>query len=173
MTIFIAGVHAVGKTYLAMPAALRLGMKYATASQLIREERGRATWDDSKKVDEVSLNQAALITAVRRINALGDSLLLDGHFVLRVAVGKYERLPEMVFRDLGCTAAVLLTCSPQVILSRLSGRGDNSWDEDEVDCLSRAEADHATSVCAKLAIPLVALRAPTPEEFDITLAALQ
>ena len=40
MTIFVAGIHGVGKTFLAQPAAARLGMRYATASQLIREERG-------------------------------------------------------------------------------------------------------------------------------------
>ena len=67
MTTFIAGIHGVGKTYLAKPAAVRLGMTYATASQLIREERGRASWDASKMVDDVASNQAALVAAVSRI----------------------------------------------------------------------------------------------------------
>jgi len=44
MTIFVAGIHGVGKTYVAKPVAQRLGLRYATASQLIREERCRETW---------------------------------------------------------------------------------------------------------------------------------
>jgi adenylate kinase len=57
MTIFIAGIHGVGKTYLAKQAASEMGLKYATASQLIREERGHASWDSNKRVDEVENNQ--------------------------------------------------------------------------------------------------------------------
>ena len=94
MTLFIAGIHGVGKTYLAQPAAMRLGMHYATASQLIREERGLSSWNANKLVDSVAENQAALISAVRRIKNEDRSLLLDGHFVLRTAVGAHERLPE-------------------------------------------------------------------------------
>ena len=172
MTTFIAGIHGVGKTYLAKPAAVRMGMTYATASQLIREERGRASWDASKMVDDVASNQAALVAAVTRIKAGGQSLLLDGHFVLRKAVNEHERLPEAAFRDLGCTAVVLLTCSTKVILSRLSGRGDDSWSETEVTSFAHTEADHAAAVCSSLAVPLVTLQAPTSEEFESALAGL-
>ena len=172
MTTFIAGIQGVGKTYLAKPAATRLGMTYATASQLIREERGRATWSVSKLVDEVAQNQAALLAAVGRIKAGGESLLLDGHFVLRKATNEHERLPEAVFRDLGCTAVVLLGSSAQVVRNRLSDRGDDSWSEAEVIAFARAEADHAVSVCALLAVPLITLDAPTPAEFEAVLVGL-
>lgn len=173
MTIFVAGVHGVGKTYLAKPAALRLGMRYATASQLIREERGYATWDSSKKVDEVSQNQAALVAAVDKINLAGHSLLLDGHFVLRTAVGSHQMLPQAVFRDLGCTSVVLLACPTEVVLERLSSRGENSWTEDEIVVFARCEADRAAAVCEALAIPLVTLREPTLDAFDSVLTALR
>jgi adenylate kinase len=96
MTIFITGIHGVGKTYLAKPAAQQLFLVYATASQLIREERGSMTWDKNKKVDEVAENQAALVRAVNRIKSNGDTLMLDGHLVLRKSVNQHERLPETV-----------------------------------------------------------------------------
>lgn len=172
MTIFIAGVHGVGKTYLAKPAAIRLGMTYGTASQLIREERGRATWDEAKKVGDVAQNQQALITAVRRVKAAGESLVLDGHFVLRTAVDAHQRLASSVFHDLGCTAVVLLTCPVAVIRARLSSRGDQSWSDDEIARFAHAEAEHAVSVSSTLAIPLAMLEAPSPEEFEETLARL-
>ena len=72
MTTFIAGIHGAGKTHLAKPAAARLAMTYATASQLIRDERGRASWSMSKVVDELAENQAALVAAVSRVKATGD-----------------------------------------------------------------------------------------------------
>ena len=39
MTIFVAGVHGAGKTFATKPACQKLGLVYATASQLIQEER--------------------------------------------------------------------------------------------------------------------------------------
>lgn len=61
MTIFVAGVHGAGKTFVTEPACQKLGFVHATASQLIREERGHATWDAAKVVSDVDQNQAALI----------------------------------------------------------------------------------------------------------------
>ena len=172
MTIFVAGIHGVGKSYLAQPAALRLGMRYATASQLIREELGRASWDANKRVGNVAQNQVALVSAIRRINEEGQSLLLDGHFVLRIAVDEHERLPEAVFRDVRCKAVVLLTCPTGLVLSRLLERRDNSWSEAEVISFACAEAEHARSICASLAIPLVSLQTPSSNEFDAALTGL-
>lgn len=169
MTIFVAGIHGVGKTHLAKPAASRLGLRYATASQLIREERGRGTWDQSKRVDEVELNQLALVAAMSRLRSAGERVLLDGHFVLRTSVGVHERLPAAVFRDLGCKVVVLLTCAPQTVLARLSSRGDESWSAAEINQFGESEAEHAASVSAVLGLSLTTLHEPTAQEFDATL----
>jgi adenylate kinase len=171
-TIFIAGIHGVGKTHLAKPAAERLEIKYATASQLIREERGRASWNTTKLVDEVDQNQSALVAAVRQIKIQSSRLLLDGHFVLRAAPYKHVCLPDAVFRDIDCTSVVLLTCPSQVVLERLVDRGDNSWDEVEVISFAHAEATNATFVCAAIGVPLITLDVPTATEFETVLAGL-
>ena len=36
MTIFVAGVHGAGKTFATKPACQKLGLVYATVSQLIQ-----------------------------------------------------------------------------------------------------------------------------------------
>lgn len=172
MTVFVGGVHGVGKTFLAKPAAAKLGMTYATASQLIRDERGRATWDSSKAVGEIRENQAALVAAVNRLRLTGHALLLDGHFVLRRMPGEHERLPMSVFRDLACTSVLLLVCPTEVVLARMADRNNSSWDRDELIEFAKAEASHAAQVCAALAIPLVTLHAPTPDDFELALTAL-
>lgn len=169
MTIFVAGIHGVGKTYLAKPAASLLGLKYATASQLIREERGHASWDSSKRVDEVQDNQAALIAAVARLKAEGQSLILDGHLVLRTAVEQHERLPHSVFRDLGCSTIILITSPTSLVLDRLAARGDSSWSKAEVASFESEESEHANAVAKSLEIPLVKLDQPSAVEFESAL----
>lgn len=169
MTVFVAGIHGVGKTFLAAPAAERLGLKYATASQLIRAERGNASWNDSKQVNEVAANQAALIASVNRIKRNGEALLLDGHLVLRRAIDQHERLSPRVFHEIGCHVIVLVTCSTHVVLERLAARGDLSWRAAELEAFARAETEHAETVSRTLEIPLIVLDNPTRATFDSAL----
>lgn len=164
MTIFIVGIHGVGKTYLAKPAAERLSLVYATASQLIREERGSIAWDKKKQVNEVAENQAALIRAVNRIRDNAKTLVLDGHLVLRKSINQHERLLETVFRDLSCEAIILLTCPTQVVKSRLIDRGDSSWSMQELEEFSRSESEHAKAIAGALEIPLICLSEPCSDD---------
>ena len=164
MTIFVAGVHGAGKTFAAKPACEKLGLIHATASQLIREERGQPSWDAAKVVSEVEQNQLALVTAVRRVRERGAKLVLDGHFVLRRAAGDHERLSTEVFRAIGCTAVMLIRCPVPVLLERLQAREDKSWSETELSIFSEAEEEHGTYVARALKIPMVMLDMPSSHE---------
>ena len=172
MTIFVAGVHGAGKTFAAKPACEKLGLIHATASQLIREERGQASWDAAKVVSEVAQNQLALVSAARRVRESGAKLVLDGHFVLRRAVGDHERLPTEVFRALGCTAVLLIRCPAPVLLERLQAREDKSWNETELAIFSEAEEKHGIHVARVLNIPMVILDLPSPQEMETYLQRL-
>lgn len=44
MTVFVAGVHGVGKSYLCQNYALKYGVVHESASALIRRERSLAEW---------------------------------------------------------------------------------------------------------------------------------
>ena len=172
MTIFIGGVHGAGKTYVAKPASERLGLSYATASQLIREERGRESWGTEKVVSEVELNQKALIAATQRLYTSSAPLVLDGHFVLRVAPSQHEPIPVDVFRALNCVAIIVLCCPADVLSTRLRGRGDTSWTDDELIRFSKMELDHGFKVAAALHIPFVPLVTPSREDFESCLQRL-
>lgn len=160
MTIFVAGVHGAGKTFLARPACERLGLVHATASQLIRQERGLATWSDDKTVSEVDENQRALISAVRRISAEGRQLVLDGHFVLRRAAWTHEQLSLDVFRDLGCSAVLLIQSPVPVVMQRLVARGDTSWNEEELSRFSQEEVAHGRKIAGQLGVSFEILDSP-------------
>lgn len=164
MTIFVTGVHGVGKTFASKLACHKLGMVHATASQLIKEELGQATWDGRKIVSDVGQNQAALISAIKRIRESGAKLVLDGHFVLRRAPGCHERLSVDVFRAMECSSVLLIRSPVTILLERLRARQDMSWTEVELADLSRAEDIHSAEVTNMLGIPLKTLDSPTVQE---------
>lgn len=172
MTIFVAGAHGAGKTFATKPACKKLGLVHATASQLIKEERGQATWDGAKMVSDVDQNQVALISAAKRIRGSGATLVIDGHFVLRRAPGTHERLPVDVFRALECSAVLLIRCPVPVLLERLQARQDTSWTEAELTEFSKAEDAHSAEVARVLGIPLNTLDSPTAQEVETWLARL-
>lgn len=166
MTIFVAGVHGAGKTFATKPACQKLGLFHATASQLIHEELGQATWDGMKMVSDIDQNQAALISAVRRMRESGSILVIDGHFVLRRAPGTHERLPIDVFRALECSSVLLIRSPVPVLLERLHARQDMSWSEAELADFSKAEDAYSAEVANVLGIPLKTLDSPTAQEVE-------
>jgi len=171
VTFLVAGAHGVGKTHLAKPAAERLGFRYATASQLIRDERGHATWTETRQVTQINENQTALARAVARILDGGEQLLLDGHLVLRSRPNEHQRLAASVFRSLRCRRIIILTAPVDVLLSRLMARGDETWTAGELAAFSEAEIRHGEAVAAQLGIDVAILSSPSGADFDAAVKA--
>jgi len=159
--IFLAGVHGVGKGFLGTPVASSLGITHLTASQLIREEKGQATWGTDKKTSDVDDNQLALIRALDQKRLSHHHILLDGHFVLRNAQGVLTPLATKVFKELHLTGIILLTEEANTIASRLTQRDNNAPDLNAISELAEAESTHAQSVCNQLKLPLAVIHSPT------------
>ncbi|WP_342051592.1 MULTISPECIES: ATP-binding protein [unclassified Cupriavidus] len=172
MILLIAGMHGVGKSYLAGPAAEALGIRHETASALIASVRGSRSWSDEKRVREVDDNQAALVRAVELVRNSGVDLLLDGHFVLRGQAGQCLAVESTVFRQLQLSGVILLEAAAEKIQSRLVARGDRSWTVEEIRQFSQKEAEQAVTITAELAIHLVRLHEPTSGEFTEALRDL-
>lgn len=170
--IFLAGVHGVGKGFLGAPVAEALGIRHFTASQLIREEKGCASWGADKRVGELDDNQFALIRAVSRRREGGQDILLDGHFVLRGASDELVRLPKEVFSDLQLSGAILLTEDAQVISDRLIGRDGIAVSPESVAELAAEESAHAREVCRALHAPLEVLHSATVQTLTKTVFQL-
>lgn len=164
MTLFVGGVHAVGKTYVLKPVCGRLGVRYATASQLIREQRGFANWTESRKVDNLDENQRALVAAMRRLKECGETVVLDGHFVLRRDVNIHEEIGIKIFSQLIVRGVILLEASATTIANRLLQRGDATWGKPEIEVFAQRELEHAQRVCESLSLPLVRLYSPSELE---------
>lgn len=161
--IFLAGVHGVGKGFLGTPVASALGISHFTASQLIREEKGHATWGTDKKAAGLEDNQLALLRAVRQRRLTHKNILLDGHFVLRNAQGALTPLDTQVFKAMQLTGVVLLTEQSTVIASRLVMRDKEKTDIRAITELAEAESAHAQIVCRELRLTLTVIHAPNEE----------
>ncbi|QDD62697.1 AAA family ATPase [Herbaspirillum seropedicae] len=166
MTLFVGGVHAVGKTSALTLACKILGVRHATASQLIREYRGNVNWSDTRQVHSIDENQRALIAAIKHLEQDGKKLVVDGHFVLRKAPKIHEEIEIAVFQELGPRALILLEAPSQIILERLQGRNDQTWELSEVEEFAQAEAKHAVAVASALSIPLTRLMLPSSSEIE-------
>ncbi|WP_207001260.1 ATP-binding protein [Trinickia mobilis] len=165
MTLFVGGVHAVGKTFVLKQACEGLGVRHATASQLIKEQRGLANWTASRQVSDVDENQRALVTAVRRLEEGGETLVLDGHFVLRRGVNIHEKIGMETFAQLMVRGVILMEAPSATIADRLLQRGDTTWEQSEIDAFAQKELLHAQTVCTVLSLPL--MRLCLPSEFEV------
>jgi adenylate kinase len=172
MTLFVCGVHAVGKTFILRPVCDALGVMHATASQLIQEQRGVENWTVSRKVDDVDENQRALVAAVRRLADAGRPVVLDGHFVLRRSAGVHEKIGAEIFAQLMVRGVLLLEASSATIGERLLSRGDTTWEPSEIQAFSKLEQEHAVAICQQLGIPIEILRSPTESEVRDALVKL-
>ncbi|WP_457280912.1 ATP-binding protein [Polaromonas sp. P5_D5] len=166
MNIFIAGIHGVGKTYLASLFAPGSALLHTSASKLIKEERTMANWGVDKLVSDVEGNQLALISAVRRHNADGQKLLLDGHFVLLDGAGQMVPLEIPVFEALNLSGVVLIEADAQVVVDRVKARDTKVQSLDHVMKFMALEKAQAGKICASLQIPLSVLVAPSIDEFS-------
>lgn len=171
MTVFVGGVHAVGKTFNLKPACQQLGLRHATASQLIKEQRG-ANWSASREVTEIADNQRALIKAVKALEEAGEKLVLDGHFALRRAINVHEKIEASIFAHLMVEKVVLLEANSSTIAARLVERGDATWTLEEINAFAQQELENAQVVCQHLGIGLLRLHEPSQSEVRDVLMTL-
>ncbi len=165
MNIFIAGIHGVGKTYLAKRLPAQSGLMHTSASTLIKEERALPDWNADKRVADVDANQIALAQAVARHNAAGTPLLLDGHFVLLGKDGQFIILGSEVFKALNLSAVVLVEAPPDVVAGRITARDDLHRDAAWLAGFIARERAQAEQVCAELNLPLKVLDSPDDADF--------
>lgn len=166
MNIFVAGIHGVGKTYLASRLPVGSALLHTSASKLIKEELALPDWNADKLVTDIDKNQVALAKAVARYNANGIALLLDGHFVLLDQAGEFVLLGVEVFQTLNLSAVILIEADPTVVESRVRDRDALRRDIDWISAFMRKERLQAEAVCNSLGVPLRVLNSPNDTEFS-------
>jgi adenylate kinase len=161
MTIFVAGVYGAGKTTLCARLAQELAYFSTSASTLIRESRGEATWNRFKETRRIQSNQQLLISAVTNLRKKNNNILLDGHFALLNSDGHVEKIDHCVFYDLCIDAIILIEDEPADIAHRLTTRDGSQWDRSTVEALMRAERENAFAFHRASNVPLKIFRGST------------
>jgi len=165
MNIFVAGIHGVGKSYLASRTAESVGLLHTSASRLIKEERSLSTWSENKVVTDVDANQLALTNAIKRKNNAGISLLLDGHFVLLGEDHLMIRLESRVFESFNLLGVILIQEDPLIVAQRILERDKREENPQFLREFIDAEKRQAQVVCNDVNLPLIELMSATAGDF--------
>lgn len=152
-TIFISGVHGVGKGTLCEKISSHFTFPYYSASTLIKSVKNAAV-DKNKVVIDADKNQDYLIVALNQLNVDSDYILVDGHFCLQGDNGVIE-IPLATFQSMALDAIVLLTDEPDQIHARLHSRDNASLGMDVISNLQDKEIERANYIAKDLGIPLL------------------
>jgi len=157
--IFVAGIHAVGKSTVCKSISHEMGIPHYTASQIIREEKSSAVSESSKLVTDVADNQRILIQGASRLLEQG-RFLLDGHFTMRRKLdGGIEPIHADVFRDLRVGRVVVFIDDPEAIAKRMHERDGVLHPVEMFRSHQDAEMSHAKHVSETLGLPMTTLQA--------------
>lgn len=158
--IFVAGVHAVGKTTAIEEASRECGVPFYSASSLIKNEKQAAIPEKGKVVADIGGNQELLVRGVNRVvRTSAGRILLDGHFTLQNLIGEIEKIDVDVFRMLGLESVVAYLDDPVNIANRLAKRDGEIRSAEFIARHQEEELSHAQAVASQLGVPLVVLNA--------------
>lgn len=158
--IFVAGVHAVGKTTACAHAADALCLAHYAASALIKAEKASAISAQGKAVTDIDGNQVLLIRGVEKACGKHDGrFILDGHFTLSRSSGEIEAIALDVFRAFDLDGVVIFQDEPSAIAERLNLRDGEGGNADAIAIHQEAELAHAHYVSLELSVPIKVLSA--------------
>ncbi len=151
--IFISGIHGVGKSYFCEKAREILGINSYSASALISKMKNESFKKD-KLIADIDNNQAYLISAVKKLDEIEQSYLLDAHLCLLNAQGDVQRIDLQAFLDLKPLAIVLLTDVPVVIAERRNARDGVVHAIGKIIEFQNEEVTYAKEISKLMEIPL-------------------
>lgn len=157
-TIFVGGVHGVGKSTFCEQAARALGIQHRSASAMIKSQQAEAISTTGKAVVSPAANQRLLIQAVSAFFTTGEKvLLLDGHFTIPTTAGHVEPIPKDVFEALNIRAVVVLVEEPLIIHNHRKGRDGAAPDVIAIELAQAMELEHARKIACAMTCPLTTL----------------
>ena len=163
-TVFMGGVHGVGKTYFCKNIICRFDVVHVTASELI----GRHVKHQiDKTVSNIEKNQSILAEELARYQTSCRTILLDGHFCLLNAISSIQDVPLETFKAISPCATVLLIDNPEAIVERLSHRDSRTHSIELISELQSREITRAELISQSLKIPISIINATEDIEESI------
>lgn len=153
-TVFIGGVHGVGKTHFCNSLVGRFDVEHVTASSLIGQHINHS---EDKTVSNIEKNQLILADELSRYQTNCRTILLDGHFCLLNSNSDIQDVPLATFKAISPYAIFLLKDDPASIVVRLSNRDDRAYSTDLLSTLQVREIERAGLVSQSLNVPLIVI----------------
>ena len=159
-TIFVGGVHGVGKTDICMRVAKQLKLSHFSASAMIKALDSSAVKQHTKSVDSVPKNQDLLVQAVTQfLSSDTTRLILDGHFAVPNIVSQFEIVSAGTFEQLQLEGIAVCFDDTSEIYARRILRDKNSIGIHEIEAIQRIELEHGNFVAKSLGIPFFKVKA--------------
>ncbi|MEP0914460.1 ATP-binding protein [Leptolyngbya sp. GB1-A1] len=168
-TVFIGGVHGIGKTYFCKNIVCHFDVAHVTASELIGRHVKHQV---DKTVPDVEKNQLILAEELARYQTSCRTILLDGHFCLLNATSSIQDVPLETFKAISPCAIILLIDTPEVIVGRLSNRDNRMYNIELISELQSREIERAELISQSLKIPISIINATEDLEESIKKVAL-
>lgn len=164
-TVFVAGVHGVGKSYLCN-SFVNGKVIFESASSIIKSELKSPNWGVDKVVQHADANQIALRQGLEKIRAnnLCKNILLDGHFVLKTPAG-LQPISFEVFSGLNLDAIVLVSDSADAVKQRILSR-DSLKVVDDLEEFMSLEEDRAKEFSQKIGLPFHLVQSGDTNKFN-------
>lgn len=151
-TIFLTGVHGVGKTFFADNYLSKFGFYTVTASSLIK--KGLGDVPISKKVKKLVDNQEILINEFFNERRGKLKIVLDGHLLLVKNNNKIQKIPINIIERLNLSHIILLENSVEEICARILKRDSERFSKKLCKKMLQSERAYAIEISNKLKIPL-------------------
>jgi len=150
---FIGGIHGVGKSTVCDTICNKTGLKYLSASEVLKWKELN---DDvtNKKVTDISHNQDRLIIGLRALVDEHSKYLLDGHYCLLNKQGVIEKIPIETFMQINPYSLNLIIDDVLAIKGRLEKRDNKPYDINLLNNMQEAEIFYANEVADTLRISL-------------------
>ena len=152
-SIFVGGVHGVGKTTFLNKTLGYCGFTCFSASDLIKRHKLEIRKD--KVVSDITGNQSGLIIESIKESSKHRLYAIDGHFTLLSKGGKVQPISREVFSELKLDCLMLILASCEEIQSRISSRDGIKWSKSLIRSFIRAEECQAEAIAKNLQIPLL------------------
>lgn len=147
-TIFVGGVHGVGKGRFSNMLRENIFCEYVSASSLLHW----ATVD--KTVNDIEANQNFLISELPKAIHADKVFMIDGHYALWNKAGGVERVPQKLFDACIPNVLICVTADPVTIALRLRERDGIDYDAEQINLLQTVEIANAKDISKRLNVPL-------------------
>ncbi|EQH19669.1 ATP-binding protein [Clostridioides difficile] len=151
--IFLAGVHAVGKTTLTKELEKKIDIVSYSISDLIRKS-GNNIPKNEKKTKDISNNQVLWIKELQNLNVENSTLILDGHFTLLNENEEVVPIDFNVFEKTNMDKIILIKQNPKEIKRRLLNRDGNEYSLDKIEFHQSKEEEFAKKYAKTKQIPI-------------------